>query len=83
MAGLMDLLGDVFDEFGDALARAAAVRACGARCCASIAMTASFHPGWVGSRGFAGSVRLAAEESPVLVAVDDLQWLDPRDCRRR
>ena len=74
MAGLMDLLGDVFDEFGDALPApqrsALAVALLREHC-----DDGEVHPGTVFAAAL-GLVRLAAEESPVLVAVDDLQWLD-------
>ncbi len=70
----MDLLGDVFDEFGDALPApqrsALAVALLREHC-----DDGEVHPGTVSAAAL-GLVRLAAEESPVLVAVDDLQWLD-------
>ena len=55
-------------------ARAAAVRAWRWRCCARTA-DGERQPGTVSAAAL-GLLRCAAEESPVLVAVDDLQWLD-------
>ena len=74
-AGLIDLLGDVFDEHGGSLPvpqRAAL----GVALLREDGAHADAQPGTV-SAGALGLLRRASEESPVLLAIDDLQWLDP------
>jgi DNA-binding CsgD family transcriptional regulator len=74
-AGLIDLLSDLFDEHGSSLPApqraalgVALLRADGAH--------ADTQPGTVSAAAL-GLLRRASEDSPVLLAVDDLQWLDP------
>jgi DNA-binding CsgD family transcriptional regulator/tetratricopeptide (TPR) repeat protein len=74
MAGLMDLLGDVYEEYGAALPAPQ-------RSALAVALLredgdhAEVAPGTLSAAAL-GLVRRAAEEAPVLLAVDDLQWLD-------
>jgi DNA-binding CsgD family transcriptional regulator len=74
MAGLMDLLGEVFDEHGDVLPAPQ-------RSALAVALLretrdhAEVQPGAVSAAALA-LLRQAAEASPVVVAIDDLQWLD-------
>jgi DNA-binding CsgD family transcriptional regulator/tetratricopeptide (TPR) repeat protein len=74
-AGLIDLLGDVFDELGSSLP-APQRAALGVALLREDGAHADAQPGTV-SAGALGLLCRAAEESPVLLAVDDLQWLDP------
>ena len=74
-AGLIDLLGDVFDEHGSSLP-APQRAALGVALLREDGAHADAQPGTV-SAGALGLLCRAAEESPVLLAVDDLQWLDP------
>ena len=74
-AGLIDLLGDVFDEHGSSLPAPQRV-ALGVALLREDGAHADAQPGTV-SAGALGLLRRASEESPVLLAVDDLQWLDP------
>jgi DNA-binding CsgD family transcriptional regulator len=74
MAGLMDLLGEVFDEHGDALPTPQR-SALAVALLRESADDTEVQPGAV-SAATLGLMRRAAEESPVLLAVDDLQWLD-------
>ena len=74
-AGLIDLLGDVFDEHGGSLP-APQRAALGVALLREDGAHADAQPGTV-SAGALGLLRRASEESPVLLAVDDLQWLDP------
>jgi DNA-binding CsgD family transcriptional regulator len=75
LTGLTDLLGDVFDELGetlptpqhDALAIALLRAASDTAQATTSAITA----------GTLGLLRTAARDHPLLLAIDDLQWLDP------
>ena len=74
-AGLIDLLGDVFDEHGSSLP-APQCAALGVALLREDGADADAQAGTV-SAGALGLLRRASEESPILVAIDDLQWLDP------
>jgi hypothetical protein len=74
MAGLMDLLGEVFDQHG-AVLPAPQRSALAVALLRESADQADVEPG-AASAAALGLVRHAAEERPVLLAIDDRQWLD-------
>ena len=74
MAGLMDLFGELFDQHGDALPPPQ-------RTAMAVALLRAegdhdeVPPGTVSAAAL-GLMRHTAQASPVLLAIDDLQWLD-------
>jgi DNA-binding CsgD family transcriptional regulator len=72
--GLSDLLGDLYDEAGDTLP-APQRAALGAALLRVTPANGEAAPTAV-SAGALGLLRAAARDGPVLIAIDDLQWLD-------
>ncbi len=79
LGAVSDLVGDAFGEIGRALppAQQAALEVA-----LGLESSDEVRPDWLAlARSLLGVLRLLAGDSPVLVAVDDAQWLDPASRR--